>query len=90
MDLEGELEYEVQRILDKRIRKTGKRSCIEYLIHWRGYDHAHDSWEPVQNFQHCHESIQAYEDACGLIPDIGRRGKKRRRDHCRVSMCCST
>ena len=77
--LEGELEYEVKKILDKRTRKVGRHSRIEYLIHWRSYDHAHDSWEPVRNLQHCQESIQGYEDSRRLMLDIGRRGTKRRR-----------
>ena len=79
--LEGELKYEVEKILDKRTCKVDSRRRIEYLIHWRSYDHAHDRWEPARNLQHCQESIQAYEDAHRLLPDIGRRGTKRRRDH---------
>ena len=78
IELEGELEYEVEKILDKRTRKVGRRNRLEYLIQWRGYDHAHDSWEPVSNLLHCRESIQAYEDSRRLIPDVGRRGSKRR------------
>ena len=80
VELDGEMEYEVERILDKRVRRTGnRRPRTEYLIHWRGYDHAHDSWEPIGNLQHCHDSIQAYEDSCRLVPNVGLRGSKRRR-----------
>ena len=79
MELEGELKYKVEKILDKRTRKVGGRSCIEYLIHWHNYNHADNSWEPISNFQRSHESIQACEDSCRLMPNIGRRGKKRRR-----------
>ena len=57
IELEGELENEVEKIIDKRIRKIGRRNRLEYLIQWRGYDHAHDSWESASNLQHCHESI---------------------------------
>ena len=78
IELEGELEYEVEKILEKRTRKFGRRNRLEYLIQWRGYDHAHDSWEPVNNLLHCRESIQAYEDSRRLMPDVGRRGSKRR------------
>ena len=63
IELEGELEYEVEKILDKRTRKIGRRNRLEYLIQWRGYDHAHDSWELVSNLLHCRESIQANEDS---------------------------
>ena len=78
IELEGELKYEVEKILDKRTRKIDRRNCLEYLIQWHGYNHAHDSWEPVSNLLHCRESIQAYEDSRRLIPDVGRRGSKRR------------
>ena len=78
IELEGELEYEVEKILDKRTYKIGRRNRLEYLIQWRGYDHAHDSWEPVSNLLHCRESIQPYEDSRRLMPDVGRRGSKRR------------
>ena len=63
IELEGELEYEVEKILDKRTYKIGRRNRLGYLIQWRGYDHVHDSWEPVSNLQHCRKSIQAYEDS---------------------------
>lgn len=56
-ELEGELKYEVKEILDESIREIGRHNRIEYLIHWRGYDHVHDSWEPIPNLQHCQESI---------------------------------
>ena len=32
IELEGELEYEVEKILDKRTCKFGKRNRLEYLI----------------------------------------------------------
>ena len=60
IELEGEVEYGVEKILNKRTCKIGRHRCIEYLIHWRGYDHAHDSWEPVSNLQNYQESIHAY------------------------------
>ena len=35
IELEGELEYEVEKILDKGICKIRDRKRIGYLIHWR-------------------------------------------------------
>ena len=32
IELEGELEYEVEKILDKRTHKIGRRNRLEYLI----------------------------------------------------------
>ena len=79
IELKGELEYEVEKIFNKRTRKIRRRDHIEYLIHWCGYDHEHDSWEPIRNLQHWQESIQAYEDSCRLMSNIGRYGTRRRR-----------
>ena len=44
IEIEGELEYEVERILDKRINKQSRRrDSVEYLVKWLGYGHEHNS-----------------------------------------------
>jgi hypothetical protein len=43
--IEGQEEWEVDQILDKR---THRRKA-QYLIKWKGYSDAHNSWEPVEN-----------------------------------------
>ena len=38
IEIEGELEYEVERVLDKRVVKRRRRSdAVEYLVKWLGY-----------------------------------------------------
>jgi hypothetical protein len=39
---EGE-EYEVDQIVNSRCH--GKNKQLQFLIHWKGYSTAHDSWE---------------------------------------------
>ena len=44
--MEGDHEYVVERILDKRVASDGR---VEYLIRWKGYSDAWDTWEPRDN-----------------------------------------
>jgi hypothetical protein len=54
--IEGETEYEVERILDSH--RVGRGCRLEYLVRWKGYSKADDSWEPWQNIHalDCHRS----------------------------------
>jgi Chromo (CHRromatin Organisation MOdifier) domain len=49
-------EYEVEKILDKRIKK----GVTEYLIRWKGYESEEDTWEPTNNLN-CHEIVTEFE-----------------------------
>jgi hypothetical protein len=42
----GEEEYEVEEIWDAR--RYGHACQLQYLIKWKGYSEAHNSWEPVK------------------------------------------
>jgi hypothetical protein len=39
-----ELEYEVEKVLDSRIRRTRRNPFIEFLIAWKGYGPEHNQW----------------------------------------------
>jgi hypothetical protein len=43
--IEGQPEWEVEEILDSR----RYRHKLQYLIKWKGYSEAHNSWEPKEN-----------------------------------------
>ena len=43
--VDGEEQYEVERILDSRMRYRR----LEYLVKWQGYDDGYNSWEPHYN-----------------------------------------
>ena len=63
IEIEGELEYEVEQILDKRIMKRRCRSdAVEYLIKWLGYGCEHNNWEPAKALANAQELVQTFED----------------------------
>ena len=81
VELDGELEYEVEKLLDKRIRRRGRRDVVEYLIKWLNYPHEHDSWEPVTNLTHCDDLLHGFErdlHEAGHVPGV-RRNKRLRK-----------
>jgi hypothetical protein len=41
----GEKEYEVENIVNHRF--YGRQQALQYLVHWRGYPDADNSWEPA-------------------------------------------
>jgi hypothetical protein len=45
MEMEGELEFEIQEILDSKIN----RGKLRYLMKWKGYGPDERSWESVGN-----------------------------------------
>ena len=53
--IDGQLEWEVESILEVR------RWCnqLQFLVHWKGFSKAHDSWEPASNV-HADELVQDF------------------------------
>lgn len=52
-----EEEYEVEKIVDKRIR----RKKVEYLVKWIGWDDKDNTWEPVAHLE-CQDLIEEFEN----------------------------
>jgi hypothetical protein len=48
--ISGEPTYQVEAILNHRVRKQGGRTKKEYLVKWENYGPEHNSWEPARNF----------------------------------------
>ena len=58
---DGQVEFEVERILDRRIQKfRNGRTRTEYLVHWKGYPLYDATWEPANNLNHSQTLISEY------------------------------
>jgi hypothetical protein len=60
IDMDGDLEYEVERILDHRDCKIENRVKTRYLVFWVGYGPEHNSFKPKTNLNNCQELIKDY------------------------------
>ena len=49
-------EWEAEDILDYSFQNNRH----EFLVHWKGYEWAHNTWEPIENLEHSLELIQEY------------------------------
>ena len=53
--IDGQPEWEVESVLKVRRR----RNQLQFLIRWKGFSEAHDSWEPARNI-HADELVEEF------------------------------
>ncbi|KAE8668841.1 Chromodomain protein, putative isoform 2 [Hibiscus syriacus] len=70
---EEEGKEEENAIRRKRVRK----GQLQYLIKWRGWPEAANTWEPLENLQSCSDVIDVFEASL----HSGKQGRKRKRKH---------
>jgi hypothetical protein len=56
VEVEGELEYEVNRVLDSRV----VRGRLRYLVDWIGYGPESRTWEPAEYITNTADAISRY------------------------------
>ncbi|KAF6145442.1 hypothetical protein GIB67_032565 [Kingdonia uniflora] len=66
--------YEIEDFRRKRVRK----GQVQYLVKWRGWPEAANTWEPADNLQLCSDMIAAFEERLGKHGP-GRPSRKRKR-----------
>lgn len=59
LDIDGGEEWEVEKIL----RTEGKGKKKRFLVRWKGWSEAHDSWEPVSHLKNAKERIKEFEES---------------------------
>ena len=53
--IDGQLEWEVESIL--KVRRHHNQ--LQFLVHWKGFSEAHDSWEPAK-YVHADELLEEF------------------------------
>ena len=54
-------EYDVERLLNKRIVRKGRGLATEYLLRWKGYGPEFDRWYNIKDLQDALELVEEYE-----------------------------
>jgi hypothetical protein len=67
--IDGELEYQVEEILDHRVRRVGRGTRTEVLVKRVGY--AETTWEPLDSVEDC-EALDRYKGPFGRISPTNR------------------
>lgn len=64
---DGDFAYEIQDILDKRVRKRNGKTANQYLVLWKGYPRSDATWEFESSLREddCDEFIDQFEQARG-------------------------
>lgn len=73
-------EYEVEKLIGKRIKKIGKRRRTQYLVRWAGYGPEWDDWYDVDDLGHCLDLVKDWEGVSS-DEDLHRRlhpGRRRK------------
>ena len=65
ISVEGETEYEIDRILDKKI----SRNRLKFLVRWKGYTAEHDEWIDEGYLEHSKDLIDDYNERASMKPN---------------------
>ena len=61
IEVKGEEEYEVEKVLESRW--YGRWKKLQYLMHWKGWGPKHDSWEDVMDLANAPRMVQEFHSA---------------------------
>jgi hypothetical protein len=71
VEIEGELKYEIETILDSKINKWHKCSLL-YLVKWSGYEGTNEetSWLPASELNNASKSISNFHSTYPSKPGL--------------------
>ena len=58
--VEGQEEWEVDNVLASR--RFGRNKALQYLVKWKGFSEAHNSWEPKRNLGNAGQLVKEFHD----------------------------
>jgi len=64
---EGDPEWKIEAIVNKRFSKRGRKRKTENLVCWRGYGPEWNSWNAEENLTNAQESIADYESSNPIV-----------------------
>ena len=53
--------YEIEKLVDKRIKKYNKIFVTQYLVRWTDYESKYDEWRSIFELQNSQNFIEQYE-----------------------------
>lgn len=59
--IDEEEEWQVEKIINRRIRGRGNKRRIEYLVLWKGYPAWEATWQSLDDLEHSQEAVEEYE-----------------------------
>ncbi len=67
--IDGELEFEIEKIMLHDLLTVGRTKQLWYLIRWKGFSSEHDTWEPTSNLTTagCQKLLTKYKKEHKLI-----------------------
>nr|AUW31026.1 putative retrotransposable element [Cladonia uncialis subsp. uncialis] len=55
--------YYIEKLLNKRMIKRGRKMVAQYLVRWEGYEPQHDEWRTIDELSNAAALIKDYEES---------------------------
>jgi hypothetical protein len=69
IEIEGQIEFVVEKVLDSRVVNTGWHKKMEYLVKWLGYDDSENTWEPPSRLKNSGELVREFHNEHHKLPN---------------------